>query len=85
MPFKDKLGRICGFLDIDEDDKRKRFLRRYFILNKTDKLLEWYMDSPSVNEISIIYIFLVYLCIIEFFYTLLAHKQTLKNLILLKH
>jgi len=49
MPFKDKQGRTCGFLDIDEDDKRKKFLRRYFILNKPCGVLEWYTDSPSVS------------------------------------
>ena len=50
MPFKDKLGRPCGFLDIDEDDKRKKFRRRYFILNKANGFFEWYNDSPSVSD-----------------------------------
>ena len=54
MPFKDKHDRTCGFLDIDEDDKRKKFRRRYFILNKSKGILEWYMDSPSVRNLNII-------------------------------
>lgn len=48
MPYVDRQNRICGFLDIEEDESSGRFLRRYFILDTQRGNLLWYMDNPQV-------------------------------------
>jgi len=49
MPSKDNLGRFCGFLLIDEEDKKKKFEKRFFIINDAQHLLELYSNDPSVS------------------------------------
>lgn len=48
MPYVDRQNRMCGFLDIEEDESSCRFLRRYFILDTQRGNLLWYMDNPQV-------------------------------------
>nr|XP_009937017.1 PREDICTED: pleckstrin homology domain-containing family A member 2 [Opisthocomus hoazin] len=47
MPYVDRQNRICGFLDIEENETCGRFLRRYFILDTQANCLLWYMDNPQ--------------------------------------
>uniref|UniRef100_A0A8D0BES6 Pleckstrin homology domain containing A1 n=1 Tax=Salvator merianae TaxID=96440 RepID=A0A8D0BES6_SALMN len=47
MPYVDRQNRICGFLDIEENENSGKFLRRYFILNTQEDNLVWYMDNPQ--------------------------------------
>ncbi|KAM4624229.1 pleckstrin homology domain-containing family A member 1 isoform 2-T2 [Polymixia lowei] len=47
MPYVDRHNRICGFLDIEENENSGRFLRRYFILDTQQGNLLWYMDNPQ--------------------------------------
>ncbi|XP_055360315.1 pleckstrin homology domain-containing family A member 1 isoform X3 [Betta splendens] len=47
MPYTDRQNRICGFLDIEENENSGRFLRRYFILDTQQDSLLWYMDNPQ--------------------------------------
>ncbi|KAL7371716.1 hypothetical protein ABVT39_004003 [Epinephelus coioides] len=47
MPYVDRQNRICGFLDIEENESSGRFLRRYFILDTQQGDLLWYMDNPQ--------------------------------------
>nr|XP_020460415.1 pleckstrin homology domain-containing family A member 1-like isoform X2 [Monopterus albus] len=47
MPYVDRQNRICGFLDIEENENSGRFLRRYFILDTQQGGLLWYMDNPQ--------------------------------------
>ncbi|XP_059180148.1 pleckstrin homology domain-containing family A member 1 isoform X4 [Centropristis striata] len=47
MPYWDRQNRICGFLDIEENESSGRFLRRYFILDTQEGNLLWYMDNPQ--------------------------------------
>ncbi|XP_019411553.1 PREDICTED: pleckstrin homology domain-containing family A member 1 isoform X1 [Crocodylus porosus] len=47
MPYVDRQNRICGFLDIEENENSGKFLRRYFILDTTEDSLVWYMDNPQ--------------------------------------
>nr|XP_043870437.1 pleckstrin homology domain-containing family A member 1-like [Solea senegalensis] len=47
MPYVDRQNRFCGFLDVEEDESSGRFLRRYFILDKQQGSLLWYMDNPQ--------------------------------------
>ncbi|XP_029459813.1 pleckstrin homology domain-containing family A member 2 [Rhinatrema bivittatum] len=47
MPYMDRQNRICGFLDIEEDENSGKFLRRYFILDTEAGCLLWYMDNPQ--------------------------------------
>ncbi|XP_040922554.1 pleckstrin homology domain-containing family A member 1 isoform X2 [Toxotes jaculatrix] len=47
MPYVDRQNRICGFLDIEENESSGRFLRRYFILDTQHGSLLWYMDNPQ--------------------------------------
>ncbi|XP_022062765.2 pleckstrin homology domain-containing family A member 1 isoform X3 [Acanthochromis polyacanthus] len=47
MPYVDRQNRICGFLDIEENESSGRFLRRYFILDTQQGSLLWYMDNPQ--------------------------------------
>ncbi|KPP74189.1 pleckstrin-like domain-containing family A member 2-like [Scleropages formosus] len=50
MPYVDRQNRICGFLDIEENESSNKFQRRYFILDTQGNLLLWYMDNPQVSE-----------------------------------
>ncbi|XP_075573500.1 pleckstrin homology domain-containing family A member 1 isoform X7 [Pelecanus crispus] len=47
MPYVDRQNRICGFLDIEENENSGKFLRRYFILDTREDSLVWYMDNPQ--------------------------------------
>lgn len=49
MPYVDRQNRICGFLDIEENENSGKFLRRYFILDTQQGSLVWFMDNPQVN------------------------------------
>lgn len=49
MPYVDRQNRICGFLDIEENESSGKFLRRYFILDTQANCLLWYMDNPQVR------------------------------------
>lgn len=48
MPYVDRQNRICGFLDIEENESSGKFLRRYFILDTQQGSLVWFMDNPQV-------------------------------------
>ncbi|XP_020337471.1 pleckstrin homology domain-containing family A member 1 isoform X3 [Oncorhynchus kisutch] len=52
MPYVDRQNRICGFLDIEENESSGKFLRRYFILDTQPGSLVWYMDNPQNLPIS---------------------------------
>uniref|UniRef100_A0A8C5R3K8 HtrA serine peptidase 1 n=1 Tax=Leptobrachium leishanense TaxID=445787 RepID=A0A8C5R3K8_9ANUR len=64
MPYVDRQNRICGFLDVEEQENSGKFLRRYFILDLSQNSLFWYMDnpqnlpagSPSVGSLKLTYI-----------------------------
>uniref|UniRef100_A0A3Q1HXM0 PH domain-containing protein n=1 Tax=Anabas testudineus TaxID=64144 RepID=A0A3Q1HXM0_ANATE len=47
MPYVDRQNRICGFLDIEENESSGKFLRRYFILDTQKGSLVWFMDNPQ--------------------------------------
>ncbi|XP_074143399.1 pleckstrin homology domain-containing family A member 2 [Sminthopsis crassicaudata] len=47
MPYVDRQNRICGFLDIEDNETSGKFLRRYFILDTQADCLLWYMDNPQ--------------------------------------
>ncbi|XP_030884846.1 pleckstrin homology domain-containing family A member 1 isoform X2 [Leptonychotes weddellii] len=47
MPYVDRQNRICGFLDIEENENSGKFLRRYFILDTREDNFVWYMDNPQ--------------------------------------
>ncbi|KAJ8391787.1 hypothetical protein AAFF_G00085590 [Aldrovandia affinis] len=47
MPYVDRQNRICGFLDVEQNESSGRFLRRYFILDPREGRLVWYMDNPQ--------------------------------------
>ncbi|XP_072537562.1 pleckstrin homology domain-containing family A member 2 [Salminus brasiliensis] len=47
MPYLDRQNRICGFLDIEENESTGKFYRRYFILDTSRNSLFWYMDNPQ--------------------------------------
>ncbi|XP_034413938.1 pleckstrin homology domain-containing family A member 1-like [Cyclopterus lumpus] len=47
MPYVDRQNRICGFLDIEEQEGSGRFLRRYFLLDTQQGGLLWFMDNPQ--------------------------------------
>lgn len=49
MPYVDRQNRICGFLDIEENESSGKFLRRYFILDTQQGSLVWFMDNPQVT------------------------------------
>lgn len=54
MPYVDRQNRICGFLDIEEQEGSGKFLRRYFILDTGQQgSLVWYMDNPQVSSLSL--------------------------------
>lgn len=48
MPYLDRQDRICGFLDIEENENSDKFYRRYLILDTSSNFLYWYMDNPQV-------------------------------------
>uniref|UniRef100_A0A674PA32 Pleckstrin homology domain containing, family A (phosphoinositide binding specific) member 1a n=1 Tax=Takifugu rubripes TaxID=31033 RepID=A0A674PA32_TAKRU len=50
MPYVDRQNRICGFLDIEENESSGKFLRRYFILDTQQGSLVWFMDNPQVSD-----------------------------------
>lgn len=50
MPYVDRQNRICGFLDIEDNENTGKFLRRYFILDTQANCLLWYMDNPQVRS-----------------------------------
>ncbi|MEQ2194164.1 Pleckstrin y domain-containing A member 1 [Xenoophorus captivus] len=50
MPYVDRQNRICGFLDIEENENSGKFLRRYFILNTQQGSLVWFMDNPQFQQ-----------------------------------
>ncbi|VTJ82869.1 Hypothetical predicted protein [Marmota monax] len=47
MLYVDRQNRICGFLDIEENENSGKFLRRYFILDIREDSFVWYMDNPQ--------------------------------------
>uniref|UniRef100_A0A8D2BSS1 Pleckstrin homology domain containing A1 n=1 Tax=Sus scrofa TaxID=9823 RepID=A0A8D2BSS1_PIG len=47
MPYVDRQNRVCGFLDIEENENSGKFLRRYFILDTREDSFVWYMDNPQ--------------------------------------
>ncbi|XP_059142530.1 pleckstrin homology domain-containing family A member 1-like isoform X2 [Physella acuta] len=47
MPYQDKQGRLCGFLNIEETEGSGSFFRRYFVLDHNNEKLVYYMDSPT--------------------------------------
>lgn len=51
MPYVDRQNRICGFLDIEDNESCGKFLRRYFILDTQANSLLWYMDNPQVMPV----------------------------------
>lgn len=46
MPYMDKRGRLCGFLNVEEKENSGRFSRRYFILSTKDGKFQYFMDNP---------------------------------------
>ena len=47
MPYVDRQNRICGFLDIEENENSGNFFPRYFILDPREESVVWYMDHPQ--------------------------------------
>lgn len=47
MPYKDKSGRNCGFLNTEEKEGSGKFLRRYFLLDEKKSRLFYYKDNPQ--------------------------------------
>ncbi|XP_005088957.1 pleckstrin homology domain-containing family A member 1 [Aplysia californica] len=47
MPFEDREGRMCGFLNIEETENTGTFCRRYFVLDQNNGKLVYFMDSPA--------------------------------------
>ncbi|XP_033632886.1 pleckstrin homology domain-containing family A member 1-like isoform X2 [Asterias rubens] len=47
MPYVDRQGRTCGFMDFEEQDQSGRFFRRYFMIDQEKGIFAWYMDNPS--------------------------------------
>ncbi|MBZ3879081.1 Pleckstrin homology domain-containing family A member 1 [Sciurus carolinensis] len=47
MPYVDRQNRICGFLDIEENENSGKFLLRYFILDTREDSFVWYMDNTQ--------------------------------------
>lgn len=46
MPYKDRLKRTCGYLDVEDEDGNGQFFRRYFILDQVKEYLMSYVDNP---------------------------------------
>ena len=50
MPYKDRYGRTCGFVDFEtEQEQSGRFKRRYFMISPEDASFYCYMDNPNVS------------------------------------
>ncbi|XP_055882175.1 pleckstrin homology domain-containing family A member 1-like isoform X2 [Biomphalaria glabrata] len=47
MPYQDKQGRHCGFLNIEETEGSGSFCRRFFVLDHNNEKLVYYMDNPD--------------------------------------
>ncbi|XP_022338012.2 pleckstrin homology domain-containing family A member 2-like isoform X4 [Crassostrea virginica] len=47
MPYQDKQGRTCGFLNILEKESTTNSKRRYFVLEPRDEMLKYYLDNPN--------------------------------------
>lgn len=47
MPYKDKYGRVCGFLNVEDKENSGKFLRRYFLLDEKKSRLYYYKDNPE--------------------------------------
>lgn len=47
MPYKDKNGKFCGFLNAEEKEGSGKFLRRYFLLDEKKSRLYYYKDNPG--------------------------------------
>ncbi|XP_061180134.1 pleckstrin homology domain-containing family A member 1-like [Saccostrea echinata] len=47
MPYQDKQGRTCGFLNILEKESSTNSKRRYFILDPCEETLKFYNDNPN--------------------------------------
>ncbi|XP_048746574.1 pleckstrin homology domain-containing family A member 1-like isoform X2 [Ostrea edulis] len=47
MPYQDKQGRTCGFLNILEKESSTSSKRRYFILEPHEESLKFYIDNPN--------------------------------------
>ncbi|XP_030841304.1 pleckstrin homology domain-containing family A member 1 isoform X1 [Strongylocentrotus purpuratus] len=46
MPYLDVQGRICGFMNFEQDEESGRFFRRYFVISLEDDCILCYMDNP---------------------------------------
>ncbi|XP_002742356.1 pleckstrin homology domain-containing family A member 1-like [Saccoglossus kowalevskii] len=46
MPYTDRQNRVCGYLDIEENENSGKFFRRYFMLEPRTSQLFYYMDNP---------------------------------------
>ena len=53
MPYQDKQGRTCGFLNILEKESTTNSKRRYFVLEPRDEMLKYYLDNPNVGCLKI--------------------------------
>ena len=49
MAYRDKRNRLCGFLNIENEQKKGDFSRCYFMLDTEDGKLKLFHDSPSVS------------------------------------
>jgi len=47
MIEKDSQGRYCGYVKIDENDKRKQFPKRFVVLDKDCGLVKWFNEDPQ--------------------------------------
>ncbi|XP_014674042.1 PREDICTED: pleckstrin homology domain-containing family A member 1-like, partial [Priapulus caudatus] len=46
MPYKDRLQRWCGYMDVEEEEDSGNFVCRYFILDPVKQYLMYYADNP---------------------------------------
>lgn len=47
MPFLNRKGQVCGFLNYEEKENSGRFCRRYFIISSQERAVLCFHDSPS--------------------------------------
>ncbi|XP_071828400.1 pleckstrin homology domain-containing family A member 1-like isoform X2 [Apostichopus japonicus] len=47
MPFQDRWGQVCGFLNYEEKENSGRFGRRYFIISGQERAVLSFHDSPA--------------------------------------
>lgn len=47
MAYRDKLNRLCGFLNIESEQTKGTFKRNYFMLDTEDGKLKIFHDSPT--------------------------------------